>query len=383
MPAKDAIYRGFSSPYEFLDDMFLETVAVEYARGFAERFVCRCRRNWDSQSRELLHFLQQCLEERWSFDTVWDDSFGLVRRAVRDLPTFGLMRTAATLGMRMLECGQQGEWEIELETPVRLRWDNVLLPRASWIRVTGARAGATILYRNRACKQRIKIRRSKGGWQSDGLDALSTIDKDGHRYILAFGEAVDALTLHSVPKLKSTSMDLAQHKLLRALDLLTQFAPIYSPWVGRVLRMIIPVKSRRNTIVSGSDQDHPGTVYLSIHCSPVAIAEMLIHEATHQYFYLLSRCGALDDGSSKLFYSPIKRTKRPIRMILLAHHAFGNVLLFYRLCRQKGLSDAGYCERHEAQLAPQVQRLQDTLASANRLTPLGDALWQPLASRLD
>jgi HEXXH motif-containing protein len=143
------------------------------------------------------------------------------------------------------------------------------------------------------------------------------------------------------------------------------------------------VASRGTTFFSGGGQDHPGSVYISIHCPSVAIAEMLIHEATHQYFYLLSRYGALDQGSAKTYYSPIKRTERPISMILLAHHAFGNVLLFYRLCRQKGLRDAGYCERHEASLAPQVQQLQDTLAGAKALTALGDALWQPLASRLN
>jgi hypothetical protein len=137
--------------------------------------VYRCRKHWDFQSRELLHFLYECLKERWNFNTVWDDSFGLVRRAVRDVPTSGLMRTAATLGMRMLVCGHRGEWEIELETPVRFLWDNILLPKASWIKVAGTRAEVMIVYRDRTCKQRIKIRRSKGGWESAGLDKLSTM----------------------------------------------------------------------------------------------------------------------------------------------------------------------------------------------------------------
>jgi len=381
--AEDAIYRGFSCPHEFLDEKFLETVAVEYARGFAERFVHRCRRNWNTESRELLQFLDACLDKPWGFNTVWDDSFGLVRRAVRDAPTAGLRQPAATLGLRLLERGQQGEWEIELESPARLHWDNVLLPRASWIRVTGTRTEATILYRNRFGKRRIEFRRSKSGWASDRPDAPSTVERYGHRYILFPGAAVGTFTLDGVPRLKRAAFGLARRELLRALDLLARFAPIYLPWVGRVLRTIIPVASRGTTFFSGSGQDSPGSVYLSIHCPAVAVAEMLIHEATHQYFYLLSRYGALDHGSTNTYYSPIKRTERPISMILLAHHAFGNVLLFYRLCRRNGLTDAGYCEMHEANLAPQVQQLQDTLASAKALTPLGDALWQPLASRLD
>jgi HEXXH motif-containing protein len=109
---------------------------------------------------------------------------------------------------------------------------------------------------------------------------------------------------------------------------------------------------------------------------------MLIHEATHQYFHLLARYGALDDGTGEMYFSPIKGTERPVNMILLAYHAFGNVLLFYRLCRRKRLKDAGYCRKNELQLLPQLRKLEEALVHTNALTPLGEALWRPLAVRL-
>jgi hypothetical protein len=297
---------------------------------------------------------------------VWNDAFGAVRRAARQTPTPRLSGTAAALGLRLLERGQQGEWEIALDAPARLRWDDLLLPEASWIRATRSHETATILYERRGGRRRLCLRRGKHGWSTASRQALSTLERHGGRYVLLHRSAVDSLSLDGVPTVSAQGIAVARRELRRALDLLAQCAAIYLPWVARVLRTLIPVASsgRGTMIYSGSDQDWPGAAYFSIRCPTVAIAEMLIHEATHQYFYLLARYGALDDRSGRMFYSPIKKTSRPIGMILLAYHAFGNVLLFYRLCRHAGLADAGYCEQHEAALAPQVRQLQDTLAGA-------------------
>src|SRR6266852_5178334 len=110
---------------------------------------------------------------------------------------------------------------------------------------------------------------------------------------------------------------------------------------------------------------------------------MLVHEATHLYFHLLCSVGNVDDSSdSTLYYSPIKRQGRPIRAILLAYHAFANVVLFYRLCQEKGLSDDGYCRQQENDLLPQLKQLEASLHTTRALTPLGLALWEPLAERV-
>ena len=123
-------------------------------------------------------------------------------------------------------------------------------------------------------------------------------------------------------------------------------------------------------------------IYFSVDCPAVAIAEILVHEASHQYYFLSARYGSLLNGPDRPYFSPIKETKRPLSMILLAYHAFANVMLFYRLCRRNGLGDNDYCRANEAQLAPQLAVLQDTLSRSKALSPLGQALWKPVAARL-
>lgn len=59
----------------------------------------------------------------------------------------------------------------------------------------------------------------------------------------------------------------------------------------------------------------------------IDIAGTLVPESSHQYFYLLEKIGAIDDGSDQqLYYSPATRVDRPISRLPMAFHAFVNVL---------------------------------------------------------
>jgi HEXXH motif-containing protein len=98
---------------------------------------------------------------------------------------------------------------------------------------------------------------------------------------------------------------------------------------------------------------------------------------------LLNRLGEFDDGSDPaLYYSPIRHTGRPIRWILIAYHAFANVLLFYRCCAANGLDKDPYCRLNEKVLVPQLEQLEGALRKSRALTPLGRALWEPLAAKI-
>jgi HEXXH motif-containing protein len=123
---------------------------------------------------------------------------------------------------------------------------------------------------------------------------------------------------------------------------------------------------------------------MSVGSNPLALAEMLIHEATHQYYHLLTRVAPVHDGSDdNLYYSPVKRRGRPLPFILLAYHAFGNVLLFTRACIQAGVPDPQqYLRKNEAELVPQLQQLEEGLRQTRALTPAGLALWRGLADRI-
>lgn len=121
---------------------------------------------------------------------------------------------------------------------------------------------------------------------------------------------------------------------------------------------------------------------MSFECDPIAVAEMLVHECAHHYFHLSSRLEPVDDGTDhSLYFSPVKNTGRPIDKILLAYHAFANVLIFYRTCLASDIQDHGYCRRNATELVPQLKQLESALRETTALTETGNSLWLPLAER--
>jgi HEXXH motif-containing protein len=78
----------------------------------------------------------------------------------------------------------------------------------------------------------------------------------------------------------------------------------------------------------------------------------------------------------------VKQTGRPLDKILLAYHAFANVVLFYRMCRESGLEDNGYLDYNEANIIPQLRQLEEPLAQTKGLTELGRAIWEPVSKRV-
>jgi HEXXH motif-containing protein len=170
-----------------------------------------------------------------------------------------------------------------------------------------------------------------------------------------------------------------------AFNLIDRFSPEFSRWTLRLLREVIPIESGTpGCMRSGSSAAEPGRCHMSFPSSPVALAEMLIHETTHQYYYLVTRLGPVDDGTdTTLYYSPVKGCDRPIYYILIAYHAFANVLLFSQRCLAAGYNDSdGHLHRNVHMLTEWLETLDKPLRNTTALTTVGKALWLPLARRL-
>jgi len=109
------------------------------------------------------------------------------------------------------------------------------------------------------------------------------------------------------------------------------------------------------------------------------VAEMLVHEACHQYFYLVRRLGPVHDlADTQLYYSPAVDRERRLDRIVMAYHAFANVLCFYRTAMGSGMEDE-VCARVESELQDDVVLMERTLVGNPALTALGAALVEPLA----
>jgi hypothetical protein len=168
-------------------------------------------------------------------------------------------------------------------------------------------------------------------------------------------------------------------KLRESIDLIEKFSPAYSLWIRRSTRLIVPLISPSGEMISGSNSCRPGEVQISTNVSTIQIAEMLVHEASHQHLYMASRLAPLLDGSTDgEYYSPVLRRWRPAAKILLAFHAFANVERFLRTCVASGYDDHGVTEAHLRQIQQETTELGHPFRKGSGLTVQGARLLDPL-----
>lgn len=382
MAPMEEMYSGFSCPAEKLNERFVDLLTTEYAREYVSRFIGKFEGHLSRNGSGATSVLTRWAEGEADFRTVWDPAFGGIRKAVLFDQQEDAARRAASLILRLHQGGCPGDWELTLGTPVRLNWGRWLLPPADRIAVSCRADSAVVRLRHGAAAAEAKFWRSSDRWCADGAEPLPVIGGDGgDRLVLMTRQALEPSNSEEIGHLvMETGLDSAVTSIQAALSVLAEYAPEYLTWVDRVLRYVIPLRGVNSMIRSGSSYDQPGLVQMTVEAKPVAIAEMLVHESSHQYYQILCRLGAVDDGSdSRLYYSPVKQTGRPISYILLAYHAFSNVLLFYRKCHD---ADTGYCQENEAAVRSQLLQLEPALRDTPSLTPIGRALWEPLSSRI-
>jgi len=185
------------------------------------------------------------------------------------------------------------------------------------------------------------------------------------------------LGLHVVPWSEDV-IEWRDEVLYPALKLLAAIAPTASEWIHGVVGTIILVDHEEGVERSGSWKDVPGAVFVSMQPDPVAIADVLIHEASHQYFHWMERVAPiLHSGEHHMFYSEPVGRERPLDRILIAQHAFSNVMRFFALLREAGLYQNAYDGRIVRYTAF-VDSLEGTL-NANRphLSAMGRSLFSP------
>ncbi|WP_437973193.1 HEXXH motif-containing putative peptide modification protein [Sorangium sp. So ce295] len=389
-------FSGFSCPQVGLGDDVLDVVAVGHARQVVETYLERHRAHLDRHAAGLSTVLTAWLtREDERFDTVWNLAFGDAHALLLSHAD-DVVRCASALALRMNERGHAGAWEAELPAPARLRFGRWLLPAAEAIQVSAAAENAAV--RTRAAgewRSAAFLRDGERGWalvDGDDVDVLATCQRPDFRFTLSTAQSLSPSGAERLLQADAYQFDRAEVSTAdawratcdAAVDLIRETADFYATWVDRVLRDLIPLRARPSTFNSGSERFSPGVVCVSDQPFRWPLAEMLVHEATHQYLHIITRLGPLDDGTDQsLYFSPFRNKERPIFFIVVAYHAFANVLMFYRTARERGLvperviTSEAFASREET-LTKQLRAIEDPLKNARSLTPLGRALWEPL-----
>ncbi len=104
-----------------------------------------------------------------------------------------------------------------------------------------------------------------------------------------------------------------------------------------LLAMVVPVGGPMERSLSASYQEVIGLVYVSLHPSPLKMAEALVHEVQHNKLNLVAHVDPLlVDGGAGLYPSPVRPDPRPLWGVMLAVHAFLPVAAMFRALAEQG-----------------------------------------------
>jgi hypothetical protein len=380
----EVLYRGFSCSEEVFDELFLTHIVAEYARSITSLFVNKYEEQLGKCSRGLIDFLNQACTHNNLSDIAWEPALGGAYRAIQGTDNLEVDSIAVALALHLGVQGVKGQWEASLKRPLRLRWDQWLLPLADQIIVNCNHHQVHISTRLVHSQLAFTFKHIQQRWQVEDVECLPQFGLDGCHITLL---PRHALTLDDFDDLVATAVETIEPQTVAALqntvELLRHHAPAYLPWVQRTVRNVFLIQPRVKTIVSGSLDHYFGLIHITCYPELAAMAELLVHEASHQYFNLLCLLGPFDDGTDTTqYYSPAVRKSRPLSRIGIAYHAFANILIFYRLCLDSGIIDNGYCARMIRRMTDEVRQLQEPLHNNPALTTIGRALCQPLIDRV-
>jgi HEXXH motif-containing protein len=374
-------YRGFASPLEPLNEAFLDAVTVEHARQITRRFLRRFSSRIKKQSDGLVPALERWLSREAGFEDVWDLAFGRLRAALEENAPPDVLRRTAEAALRLAERGCPGEWEARFRRAIRLRIGRFLLPVADRLRVRadGSRLELLLSHNGRA-KTLVFPQPVLRETAVDGVETLALVTAEGTDLAVLRRDALEAREFSVDLRRVDRRPDSIVGPLDAALRLIGKHSPAYLTWIQRISRQVLPLADDPTMMTSSSAAWRPGVLYSANRPDTAALAEMLVHEGSHQYMYILRQLGPLDDGSDQaLYHSPVRGTLRPLGAMVVAYHAVANVTLFCRACPSGSRLRPRQTERS---FAAALRPYEDVLRANPALTPIGRALWRPLYERL-
>lgn len=209
---------------------------------------------------------------------------------------------------------------------------------------------------------------------------------DSHSVPILYGDELGStdLWLNDDERPFTGDMDFVAEDLQKNIDLIKRHAPEYYRWIANVLRyLVVAGKKADDSGLNRGDSNRPGAVYLSYPTIYQDVPSILVHECSHQYYFLQYQFFSPVNGKdNNEYYSPIKERNRPLDMILVAYHAFANVLLFTEKLIAQDIDQRSYYLKEQESLNGLLNKTIEPLRVSEGLSDSGVSLWKPLAISL-
>jgi HEXXH motif-containing protein len=376
----------FASPILPGDSHSAEFMMGEYVRALLEIAFAECDGMLRGLSPSLVETRHELTNAMLPSSVMWRPSIArLERELVKSTSPSNVWDALAPL---IVELGAEGllrEAEIQVDMAQVFYWGTVKLPKADRIAFQYTNGGAEIhLSHLGKDMTAISVQRSADGiWMTEQAENVPIIWLDRYPIALHCMESGIAYRIPPDRRLLPDALAIITPVIAEAARVLADHSPHFLPWVGNAMRNIVPLDASDGIRMSATVEEFPGLTFLSFPTTAVELAETLVHETSHQYYFAAQRLASVHDGSdTKLYYSPIKDRGRSIDLILFAFHAFGNAALFHReLARADSRFDR-INGRSIKQSLERLSALHSHLGETRALTPMGQVLWRPLANQL-
>jgi hypothetical protein len=383
------VFTYFAGPLDLPDEAedVIRLVATEHYRGVGKRFVSRFGKVIEENSAGLVDYIVDHLSRDLNLPMVWRPSFGVAKQALREHGAHLADSTTIAVELAMAfepSRGTKYHYSFALAKPTRIALGRFIIPVISSARVDLSDSALHVEFPDTPS---LTFRKEYdgfifGGWEGHAVERMPQLRIGDHQINFVTESFLDGRDGGQIPFPVSGRGEDLLPAWLEAYALVANVSPEYLNWITRAIQYVVPVRAPNGSMVSGSQGHRPGEVYMTDALEPIKLAEMLIHEASHQHFQIVTFLGPVQDGTDdQLYYSPVVQKPRPIDKVLLAYHAFANVL-FLRMCQNRAVGDQGFLEANLRRLHEEVEILQKPLETSSGLTEIGNGLWRPLAERL-
>lgn len=386
-----SLVRDSSTPLAYKDNVCLAIFAAAFAKGVMKR-LARCVAD-DGRARALFAVCQNMADSVPHTAETWQPELGAcLERMKRQQPLEAVVQ--ALFAMHALRA--TGAWSLATDAPLRASMGGHVFDLAGRVEVQGG-AGRLQLRRTDIACAPLDFVHDGARWRLAGpagspwrYAAPCFLDVDGFEssYVQAWSlpdshRPGDDLMVDWPPQPAGADCTLlasqAARQMGEAFALLEQAGPRYQPWLRPVMRGIAacPVYAP-GLRVSASFPNHFGVISAAFPLRTAYLAEILVHEFSHQYYLLLEAVMPLikKETAPRLYYSSFKMKQRPLGKILLTYHATANMALFWHDLHENGGADHSLYRAELDNLLRHTDSLGAIIAASQGLTEAGAAMFE-------
>jgi HEXXH motif-containing protein len=377
--------RQFSCPETGFDETVADAILIAHGTAVLDAFCTRYAAALTAAADGLDGALGDWLRAGLTRRDVLALPMGEAAKALTE-PHPAPVRLAVDLALEAAATGLPARWSARLEEPATRRFGPWRHPPARDVALAADGDRVTLAAGPDDTAGPIVFERTDDAWQCrdprvERAPCLGTVELYGRGDVSPhIRELADFRNCRPVERVTPDAAAL----VAEAVDLLDRAGPVWRQWFDRAVRRVLLLHAGDGTrSMSGSSSETPGLIALSL-APPLRVAEMLVHESSHLYYHIAGLVGPVEDGSDRrLYFSPAVQRERPLDRILVAFHAFGNVLVFYRALRRAGADPDGWLEQSITRLSGEVSALEAPLRDNPALTEVGRALVAPLRDHLE